>query len=123
MLTAVKKIPVLPRVKQNTPAKEKLFLAVVPGKNLTLFLESLFTAHLLQKKNGGYRCEILLHSENAWLAEKSGIFSAVHPLSKGISVSAMLKKFKPHILYIPDPQLKTKITSVVGPGKIRIGGG
>ncbi|MDH5656152.1 MAG: hypothetical protein OEZ34_09605, partial [Spirochaetia bacterium] len=102
--------------------KDRLFLSVVPGNNLSLLLETLFTVHLLKKKNRGFRCEIIAASSSESFLNSTELFDAVHIFSED-QLKKNLKKFKPDVLYIPDPNLKMKMTALFGPGKFRIGGG
>ena len=125
--TLKNKIRPVPFISRNSElkaaVKEKMFLAVVPGNNLSVLLETVFTAHLLKKKNRGFRCEIIAGKNSETLIRTSEVFDMVHIIPDGENIKTVLDKFKPHILYIPDVDMKMKLMSIFGPGKFRIGGG
>jgi ADP-heptose:LPS heptosyltransferase len=116
--------PVTQSIKKPEPERlpERLFLAVVPGSNLSLLLETIYTAHLLKKKNRGFRCEAIVSYDSQALLKSTGIFDTIHVAEQDTNLKNTLNKFKPYILYIPDPNLKMKLAALFVPGKFRIGG-
>jgi len=120
--------PDSPRKKGRKPALftkkggERVFLAVAATPNLSALLESIFTVHLLKKKNRNVVAEILVHPEGKRLAEGSALFDQIHVCSADAPLKQLLSKLSYDILYVPEKSLKQKISPFFNTLKMKIGG-
>lgn len=106
----------------RNPERVKTFLAVTTEPNLAVLLECFFTAHLIRKRNRNFAVEIVAPPEARNLIEATGLFDTIHLLSPGGSLTERLSELKHNVLYIPEPDIKTRLSALFVRGKIRIGG-
>lgn len=99
------------------------FVAVAPAAhNAAILLECIYTAHLLRKRNRGFRTGLLVHPANVDFARASGAFDAVFAIGEARSLRTEILDLRPDILYSPDPNWRSQLSTLFTGAAVRIGG-
>lgn len=94
----------------RTSNKRRLqsFVAACPHpQSLPEFLECLYAGSLIHMRHPEIQSTLLIARENMELAQSAGIFSQIEALDRDLS--ARIQHMGPDIVYIPSPDLRTRL--------------